>query len=455
MVASIFPTLRSRLTFFYIASTILTFLLLSSLFSGLLWIALHNQIDHHIHIVTTQANQIVSNFTGEDRELLLNNLTQMGGMSLILIGQNGEVLMQKYSSDIIPLNSSEVRLIVQESTNIGHHPAHFTMHNQRFGTAEVTTEKDTALLAVGYSTKILRETYTQMTVIVLGVIVLLLVPLAYFARKLLSKYLKPLELIATTAALIDQPKNLSKRVPHFSMTTEVSIIANAFNGMLERLEKIFASEHEFFSDAAHTLKTPLAVLRAKVEGLTKESEAKKQEMIHVIESAVETVQDLLLLSRIEAGTAGGERSINLSSVVAELAELAESLSSEKGVVVTREIQENIFFKAEDRLVKRALANVVDNAVLYVPKKGIITIALAQKNDEIEFSISNTGERLSKEELQHVFDRFYRGSNSKNYNEGSGLGLAITKAVIERYHGKIFIRLDAANTIIVKIVLALL
>lgn len=436
MKSNILPTLRSRLTFLYVASIIGVFFLLIGMFSGLLWAALHNQIDHHIHIVTTQAEQIINNFDGNEEETLLNNLVQMGGMSVLIITNEGTVLLEKKSSDITSLSKSEIQEIIIESEKIGHHPIHFTIHGQRFGSAAVTINAEPALLAVGYSTKILQETFLQMVGIVLGVIIITLPLLAYFGYRLLRKYLYPLEVIAETAQKINHPKKLSNRVIGLSLTREISTIVTSFNAMLGRLEHIFASEHEFFSDAAHTLKTPLAVLRAKVEGLNKESEVKKQEMTQVIDVAVDTVQDLLLISRIETGVMEPLKKVNVSKVVQELVEIAETLAEDKKATVTSNIETDVVLKSDERLLKKALGNVIHNAVQYVNLDGMIHISVKENEDKISICVTNSGEHLSKDEVKHVFDRFYRGKSSQQTTEGSGLGLAITKAIIESYKGNI-------------------
>lgn len=450
MTSNVLPTLRSRLTLLYIASIIGVFLILSGLFSGLLWVALHNQIDHHIHIVTTQAEQVVNNFDENQEEMLLNNLVQMGGMSILVITNNGGVLLEKKSADITSLNSSEIQQIRVESEKIGHHPIHFTIHGQRFGSATVLVNGEPALLAVGYSTKILQETFLQMVGIVVGVITVTLPLLAYFGYRLLKKYLYPLEVVAETAKQITHPKKLTNRVTGLPLTQEVSTIVTSFNAMLGRLETIFASEHEFFSDAAHTLKTPLAVLRAKVEGLNKERDTKKQEMLQVIDSTVDTVQDLLLISRIETGDSGSVKMVDLSLITHELVELAESLTQETKVIVDKDIQKNIKITADERLIKKALGNIVHNAVQYVDKAGEIHLSLKTHRENILFEVTNSGAGIRSDELEHVFDRFYRGTNAQINPQGSGLGLAITKAVIEKYGGKIKIESSKRTTSVIVI-----
>lgn len=454
MTSSILPTLRSRLTLLYIASTIGVFLLLSVLFSGLLWLALHNQIDHHIHIVTTQAEQVVNNFDGTEEEMLLNNLVQMGGMSVLVVSNSGDVILEKKSPDITSLNSSEIQEIRVESEKIGHHPIHFTIHGQRFGSATVSVNGEPALLAVGYSTKILKDTFYQMVGIVIGVIIFTLPLLTYLGYRLLKRYLHPLEVIAETAQQITHPKKLSSRVTGLPLTREISTIVTSFNGMLGRLETIFTSEHEFFSDAAHTLKTPLAVLRAKVEGLNKESDSKKQEMIQVIDATVDTVQDLLLISRIETGISKSPKKVNVSLVVSGLVELARSLVQDRSIKVTDDIQTDVKFNGDERLIKKAFGNIVHNAVQYAGDTGEIHVLLKTDEMNLIFEVMNSGKVIPVNELSHVFERFYRGSNAQTNLKGSGLGLAITKAVVESFMGKIEITSENHKTL-VRVIIPLL
>lgn len=446
------PTLRSRLTTLYIASTTMVLLLLSGLFSLLLWVALHNQIDHHIHIVTTQAQQIVETFTDEQREILLENLVQMEGMSVLLITHDGNVIMQKNSFDISPLNQNEVQTLVAKSVLAGNHPLHFTVHEQRFGSAVVEENGATLLLAVGYSTQILSQTFRQMIILVVGIIFLTLLPLTYMGYTLLQKYLHPLEEIAETAQEINHPKKLSRRVTTSAQTHEVATIVTSFNEMLGRLEVVFHTEHAFFSDAAHTLKTPLAVLRARIENMPAISDTKKREIVKVIDSAVETVQNLLFISRVETGTVHSAQAQNLSSIAHELAEIALTLSAEKQVTVTTDIEPNSTIFADKQLLKKALGNVMYNAVQYVNTAGKIEISLRQTSERIIFKVSNTGGTISQEEIKKVFNRFYRGKNARATVEGSGLGLAITKAIVENYKGHVKMQIDPKKIVTVSLIL---
>lgn len=423
---------------------------MSGLFSWLLWTALHNQIDHHIHIVTTQAEHVINNFDGQQRDLLLNNLVQMEGMSVLIVSETGELLEQKYSRDITALNKAEVTELFYQSESQGHHPLHFSIHGQRFGSASVNFQNQSALLTVGYSTKILKDTFIRMLGIALGSILTILIPVTLIGYKTLKKHLKPLELVAETASMITHPKKLSKRIPSLQATIEITTIIIAFNQMLDRLQRMFEKEHEFFSDSAHTLKTPLAVLRAKVESLSNKSSTIKNEMTTVIDSAVDTVNDLLLISRIETGNEAEIYKVNLSQVVTELVELAESLASVRQVVVRNTIHPRVFIQANQRLINKAIGNVIHNSLNYVDDKGLVEIFLTDKDDMAVLTIQNTGSGISNKDLPHVFDRFYRGKYGKKHTKGSGLGLSITKAIVEHYKGSIFLESESNGRVSVQI-----
>lgn len=434
-LGSTFTTLRGRLTLWYILSTIVIFILLASLFSGLLWYSLYTQVDHHVHIVTGQAEQITKEFEDEERAKLLTNLVGFEGMVIAIIADNGQPIYKTHSTDMSPLTETEFKQLLSESHTHGYHPFHFTLNDIRYGVAEVEIDGTTAHLAVGNSVKFLRQTFTQLMAIVLGVMLTTLLPFAFIGHRLLKKYLYPLEVVATTAEKVKTSRQLSTRVTGLTLTDELQSIVHSFNNMLSHLEQIFQTEHDFFSQAAHTLKTPLAVLRAKVEGMTKESQANKQSMLKVIDDAVDTIQDLLLISRVESGMTGNKEKVSLSEVVQELVELAESLAQEKEVKVAANVQEDIYLNADPRLLRRALGNLVHNALEYVNREGEVSIRLSNSNEVINFTITNTGEGIDKKDQARIFERFFRGANAKQ-EKGSGLGLAIAKAIVESHHGKV-------------------
>ena len=204
--------------------------------------------------------------------------------------------------------------------------------------------------------------------------------------------------------------------------------------MLIRLENIFDSERQFFSDAAHTLKTPLAVLRSQAEN-TNLGEKAREDMLKTIDSASDTIGDLLLLSKI-SGRSQKLETVSLTGIMTDLSELANTLGGQKNLTISTAIQKNITIKADKKLLQRALSNIVYNAVIYNQTRGSIKLILERQGPFVKINVQDIGIGIAKRDLPQIFSRFYRGTNVES--KGSGLGLAISKAVIESLGGKISI-----------------
>jgi signal transduction histidine kinase len=428
------PPLRNKLLTPYLIIVGSALSLLGLIFAAITWSSLHAQIDHHIHLVVTQAQQIVNNFNSEQEDFLLESLVQMEGMSVLVIGSDGKIVIQKHSFDVAPFTNTQINALIDASAKIGYHPRHFTIYGQRFGSASVVVDNQASLLIVGASVAILERTFDWIIWLTILMVGLFSIAIFYLLSKLLKKNLAPLETVAQTAKEINEPQTLGLRTPQLAQSQEVAAIENSFNQMLARLEKVFKSERDFFAATAHALKTPLAVLRAQVETLPKVPTAKKQAMIKVIAETNDTIQDLLLVSQVETGLTHRRQKVNLHYIVRELAELASSLVTPKGIRLIAQLHPVPPLFANESLLKKALGNVVFNAIEYVAENGEITIKLYHEEQKIIFSVTNTLARpLSKNDLHHLWDRFYRGHNATSNRHGSGLGLTITKAIMDAYH----------------------
>jgi signal transduction histidine kinase len=259
-------------------------------------------------------------------------------------------------------------------------------------------------------------------------------PITFFGYKLLEKQLKPLESIAVQAKAVTDTSSLAKRITIVSPTYELKIIQEALNAMLSQLENIFDSERQFFSDAAHTLKTPLAVLRSQTENANL-GQKDREDMLKTIDKASDTIDDLLFLSRISSKPQRLE-TVSLTEIMTDLSELANTLGEEKKLTISADIQKAVTIKADKQLLPRALSNIVYNAVAYNQPQGSIKLSLKKEAHLIKINVQDTGIGISQHDLPQIFSRFYRGVNTQG--KGSGLGLAISKAVIESLGGKIVV-----------------
>jgi two-component system sensor histidine kinase SaeS len=249
---------------------------------------------------------------------------------------------------------------------------------------------------------------------------------------------------------------LTARVPLHSQD-EVGKLASIFNHMVERLEESFTRERELeqarkelISSVSHDLRTPLASIRAMIEsindGVVSDQETVRR-YLRTIETEVENlsqlINDLFELSQMEAGTL--ELHLESSSLTDLISDTLESMSAQataggrhlnlKGSV-DGEVPSVVM---DARRVQRALYNLVQNALRHTPPDGTIYILARDVGTEVQVEVSDTGEGIPDEELNRVFDRFYRPERSRSRDTGgAGLGLSIAKGIVEAHGGRIWV-----------------
>lgn len=400
--------------------------------TSLFWITLQNQIDHHVHIAINEAHQIVQNYQGAERDALIKNLVSAQGMTVVVLSPDGSAILETNSPDVALTTEHQLQKILISKTLYQSRPVHFTENNIHFAAMTVQVSGGKGIVAVGYSTQILYATFYRMLGIIVTVVLFLVFPMALIGHKLLKKQLYPLESIADQAKAVVDTTSLSRRIRLPTPTAELETIQKALNSMLSQLEKIFKNERAFFSDSAHTLKTPLAILRSQIENSQLTKVAQKN-LLSTIDSMNDTIQDLLFLSKV--GSRPQKPSLfSLSKLLEDLSELITTLGEDKQLRVTTDLQPNVTITADRKMLQRALSNIVHNAVIYNKSKGAIHLSLRLRNHQIVISIKDTGIGIATADLPLVFTRFFRGKNMMS--KGSGLGLAIAKAVIENMGGTI-------------------
>ena len=198
---------------------------------------------------------------------------------------------------------------------------------------------------------------------------------------------------------------------------------------INELEKV---RKEFVGNVSHELRTPLTVMRGYVDTLSdlkgNSAMAKKayQEMSNQIDRMKDLADDIILLSKLESDRQLPKQPINLHKLLSEILLEAEQISGGKHRL-TLEGESEIEIKADTKLVRSALGNIVFNAVLHNPQGADIVIDITQSETHTEVVISDNGVGIDADEIPRLTERFYRGDNSRNSNTGgSGLGLAIVK-----------------------------
>jgi two-component system OmpR family sensor kinase len=247
----------------------------------------------------------------------------------------------------------------------------------------------------------------------------------------------PLRRIARVAGAVDAG-DLSLRAGPLAVGGELRALSEAFDHMLDRLERAFRRQRDFVSDASHELRTPLAVLRAQVELLDRETDAAARHdgtatLLRRLDEIDRLVSDMLTLASAEAGEL-------IEPGPIDLGEFFEDLRRDLPLFGERDFRlvpvEGTLVADRDRLTQ-VLRNLVRNAVSHTESEGRVTVSARGYGDRFELSVSDTGAGIPSDQLEHIFERFHRLDTGRSRDRGgSGLGLAIARAIIEAHGGSI-------------------
>ena len=212
------------------------------------------------------------------------------------------------------------------------------------------------------------------------------------------------------------------------------------------VKKAWEQQKQFVADASHELKTPLTVILANnnimmshknstVEQEQKWLESTEDEAQHM----KQLIDQMLFLAKSDAGENRLQLSeVNFSEIVEGSALNFEPVAFEKEVLIDTEIAQDIMLEGNQTQLNQLAHILIDNAVKYSDEGSIIKIILSKKNDIVEFSVNNHGNEISKEDIEHIFDRFYRAEKSRT-TKGYGLGLSIAQNIVQNMNGKLSVQ----------------
>ena len=229
---------------------------------------------------------------------------------------------------------------------------------------------------------------------------------------------------------------------------EIARLAETFDGMLGEMEEAFEREKRFTSDVAHELRTPVAVILAQCgECLRDETlpERQRQEL-EVIERKAREISDtigsLLFLTRADQGRQALQREmVNIGELTRLAAAQEEFLAEEReqDVEIVCEMPEELWVFVDETLYIRMISNLISNAVYYGRKKGHVWISLREENGRVVGSVRDDGIGISREDLPHIWERFYRADSARSEGNHSGLGLPLVQWIVEAHGGRIRVR----------------
>jgi two-component system, OmpR family, sensor kinase len=250
---------------------------------------------------------------------------------------------------------------------------------------------------------------------------------------------RPLRRMAAVASRVDAGE-LGRRIGLRDRHDEVGVLAHAFDGMLDRLERAFARQRGFVSDASHELRTPLTVLRGQLELLEREDdpEARRGELetaLRELDRMNRLVDDMLMLAAAES-----TEIIRLEPI--DLPEFMEDLRRDLPLLGPRDYRVSGpargTLEADPERLAQVLRNLARNAISVTGPSSTISVDATPRDGSIEFAVSDDGPGLPEAELDRVFDRFHRTDAGRERRRGgTGLGLAIARALVEAHGGRIW------------------
>jgi signal transduction histidine kinase len=249
-----------------------------------------------------------------------------------------------------------------------------------------------------------------------------------------GRVLAPLRLLSETARSISET-DLTRRIPA-SGKDEIAELARTFNAMLDRLERAFASQNAFVSDASHELRTPITIIRGHLE-LLGDDPRERRETVEIVTDELDRmnrfVDDLLLLARSERDDFLRMGEIELGALTDELVDKAIALGPRSWRLEAR--GEAVVVADRQRLTQ-ALMGLAQNAVQHTDAEAPIWIGSSVDDGEASLWVRDSGPGIARRDRDRVFERFARASAGRRRSEGAGLGLAIVRAIADAHGGRV-------------------
>ena len=276
--------------------------------------------------------------------------------------------------------------------------------------------------------------------------------LAYFVS---GRALKPLRSFASQVEMV-QMTNLADMKIDEDVLPEFKQLSRSFNQMLERLNTAFSAQRQFTGNAAHELRTPLALMQAQLELFSAEHPDVRPETAEFLtllreqtERLTQMTRTLLEMSNLQQ-VARNER-IQLAPMIEEIFTDLAPLSDKRGVTLTAE--GNGIMTGSDALIYRLIFNLTENAVKYNRQGGSVRVSVTQKPEKLLLRVSDTGCGIPKEYQRSIFQPFFRvdKSRSREYG-GAGLGLSLVWEIADLHGGSVWVEesSDKGTTIAVEL-----
>ena len=281
----------------------------------------------------------------------------------------------------------------------------------------------------------------------MGILLVVIVAGSCVAYFLVGHYTKPVQQLSAHMKEIS-PNTLSDSIEIEGGGEEIQELVKSFNQMTEQLDEAFAMQRRFSASAAHELRTPIAVLRTKLDVFKKKKREQYEydELVTTMETYIDRLSSIItdLLEFAETSELGEAEDVSLDSVIKTVVDDLESVAQNNMVNMQVNTQidaqseaQTFIVKGNTNLLYRALYNLVENAIRYNNEEGSVNIALEIEDQECLVTIADTGVGIAPEQRELVFEPFYRVNKSRSREfGGAGIGLSLVKTILKRHGASI-------------------
>ncbi len=271
------------------------------------------------------------------------------------------------------------------------------------------------------------------------------------------RVLKPVRHIIQTVQSIEVGC-MEKRVFRSNTGDELDVLARLFNEMLDRINNLVKGMRDSLDNVAHDLRTPMTRIRNTSEIALQSGEdlnAHKEALINVMEESdriLKMLNTVMDIAEAEAGTLNIDRRLmNISTLIERVVDMYQFVAEEKNIRIHMDVSKECYAAVDPERISQAVANLLDNAIKFTPSAGVVCLEVRQIENKINIKIQDEGDGISAEELPRIWERLYRGDQSRS-QKGLGLGLNLVKAIIEAHDGNVEVQSEPGKGSIFNVVL---
>jgi signal transduction histidine kinase len=250
--------------------------------------------------------------------------------------------------------------------------------------------------------------------------------------------LRPVNRITQTAHDIGAERDFGRRVDHSGPNDEIGRLATTFNEMLGELQAAYQQQRQFVADVSHELRTPLTTIRGNLDLLNREPAVGAEEQADILEDMTEEsdrlirlVNDLLALAHAESGRQLRSEAVHVKPLIEDVCRQARLLDPDRAI--TCDDVRDVAVTGDRDALRQVLLILMDNALKHTT--GTVTVSAEAIEEHVALHVRDTGPGIGAEELDRIFERFYRGQGA-SLGPNTGLGLAIARALVEAQGGTI-------------------